>query len=178
MMAFVSKAAVQEGERVSMSSMPAVFRCPRASSTWTLLLLAFLLAGCGRKVTYAQGCGPLPANWIKPRDGRDIFSLLDVIRVAADHTKYFNGTKVSEATFRDYLTQSRGLNPKPVTQVIFDPALDCRTVANVREVVSDDFDCDHGHCAERSGEWWIISDVGSGLHRFPEHLIPPFEAAN
>lgn len=162
----------------SLQTMSPIFRCPPAFSTQTLLLLALLLTGCGRKATYSQGCGPPPANWIKPRDGRDIFGLLNVITVAADHAKHFNGSKVSEETFRYYLKQSSGLNPKPVTQVIFDPAVDCETVAKVREVVSENLGCDHGHCAEGTGEWWINSDVGPGLQRFPEHLIPRFKPPN
>ena len=133
------------------------------------LSVALLLGGCHRQTTYGDGCGVLPANWITPRHGRSIMSGLSVISVASDGTISWNGVKVSEATLASYLKQSRALNPLPVTQIKFQPGVDCDTVARLRRLMSETLDCSYGRCAEGSGRWWQTGDVGPPFVTYDPH---------
>jgi hypothetical protein len=133
--------------------------------TSLLLSVMMLLGSCHHQATYAKGCGGLPANWITPRDGRGVMSLLSVITVRADLSLRWNGKSVSDATLKTYLQETATLNPVPVVQIKFAPDVDCDAVARLRRLVSDTLDCKFGQCAEGSGRWWRIGDVG-----------PPFEA--
>ncbi|WP_404367938.1 ExbD/TolR family protein [Sphingomonas sp. MMS24-J45] len=130
-----------------------------------LLSVMMFLGGCHHQTTYAEGCGGLPANWITPRDGRGVMSLLSVIVVRADGSLQWNRIRVSDATLKAYLKETATLNPVPVVQIKFAPDVDCNTVARLRQLVSETLDCKFGQCAEGSGKWWRIGDVG-----------PPFEA--
>ena len=133
--------------------------------TGVLLAGAFVLGGCHNQATYAEGCGALPANWITPRQGRGVMSLLNVVSVYSNGTISWNRAKVSEATLTSYLKQVRTLNPLPVTQIKFESDVDCGTVVRVRRLMLETLDCRYGACAEGRGRWWLVGDVG-----------PPFEA--
>lgn len=132
--------------------------------TGRLLLLPalpLLLAGCGHKTIYADGCGAIPAYWVMPRQGRSVLSTFSLLAVAANGSLVWNGTPISRAKLVRYLQESATLNPRPALQVKFDPGLDCATVSDLRKLVDRAADCAHGRCAEGNGHWWLISDVGS-----------------
>ncbi|MEG3150730.1 hypothetical protein U1769_12615 [Sphingomonas sp. ZT3P38] len=122
--------------------------------------LMMLLGGCERSRNYAQGCGPPPANWITPRQGKGVLSTLNVISVASNGTVNWNKAKVPEATLVSYLKEVRGMNPVPVTQIQFEPGVGCDRVLYLRRLVSERLDCGYGKCAEGNGRWWEIGDVG------------------
>lgn len=124
-----------------------------------LLAVSVLLSGCHHQANYIDGCGTLPANWITPRHGRGVLSVLSVISVASDGTIRWNGVKVSEALLGSYLKQLGTMNPLPVTQVKFEPDVHCVTVVRLRQLMSETLDCSYGKCAEGRGRWWEIGDV-------------------
>lgn len=126
-----------------------------------LLSLAILVGGCSHKTTYAEGCGAPPAGWITPRQGRSVLSMIYVISVAADGSLSWNGDKVSRNELATYLKQTARLIPAPVTQIKFASAVDCDTVINLRQLMAQTFDCRYGRCAEGSGKWWFVGDVGT-----------------
>jgi hypothetical protein len=128
-----------------------------------------LLAGCSHQATYAGGCGTMPSNWITPRHGRSVLSLLSVISVASNGAISWNGVKVSEAKLASYLAQAAALHPVPVTQIKFEPGVDCDTVARLRRLMSKTLDCNFGPCAEGSGRWWQIGDVGPPFTTYDPH---------
>ena len=133
------------------------------------LLAAILLDGCRHQATYAEGCGQLPANWISPREGRSVWSLLNEITVASDGSISWNKSKISEAKFGSYLNQIKALNPTPVTHIKFEPGVDCGKVSRLRQRMSETLDCTGGQCAEGRGRWWIISDVGPPFSAYDPH---------
>lgn len=139
-----------------------------------ILPVALLLAGCDRVTTYAEGCGPLPNNWITPRQGRGILSNLNVISVSADKAVTWNGEKISRDKLRSYLEFAKAMTPPLVTQVKFDPKLDCDTVAQLRQEIAQKLDCSYGLCAEGHGRWWFIGDVGPPFVAYDPHPeLPP-----
>ena len=131
----------------------------------TLAGLMLLAGGCGHKTTYASGCGALPAGWITPRQGRGALTMPNVASVAADGSIVWNGRPISTHELAQYLKDAAKLNPVPVTQVKFAAGLDCDVVSNIRRLIVQTADCDNRKCAEGSGKWWRIGDVG-----------PPFTA--
>jgi len=124
-----------------------------------LLSLFLFVAGCGHKPTYAEGCGPLPKDWITPRQGRSVLSMVNVISVAPDGSLAFNGAKSSQPVLARFLKQTRQMNPTPVTQIKFASAVDCNTVESLRRLMANTLDCQYGTCAEGNGKWWFIGDV-------------------
>ena len=124
-----------------------------------LLSLCFLAGSCSHKPTYAEGCGPLPRDWITPRQGRSVLSMLNTISVASDGSLTFNGLKSSRPVLAHYLKQAGTLNPIPVTQIKFASTVDCDTVESLRHLMTNTLDCKHGKCAEGNGKWWFIGDV-------------------
>ncbi|GGA54947.1 hypothetical protein GCM10011395_26710 [Sphingomonas psychrolutea] len=138
------------------------------------LIAMMFLGGCHHQTTYAKGCGGLSSNWITPRDGRGIMSLLSVITVRADGSLQWNGKSVSDTTLKTYLQETATLNPVPVVQIRFAPDVDCDAVARLRRLVSDTLDCKFGQCAEGSGRWWRIGDVGPPFEAYdPQPTLPP-----
>jgi hypothetical protein len=135
----------------------------------TLLGIAMLLGGCHREATYAEGCGTMPANWINPRHGRGVMSFLNVISVASDGSILFNENRISEPTLASYLRQVSTMNPLPVTQIKFEPSVDCGKVIRLRKLMSKSLDCSYGKCAEGSGRWWKIGDVGPPFLTYDPH---------
>lgn len=127
--------------------------------TAALLAFSLLVVGCGDKGTYANGCGPLPKGWITPRQGRGVLSFFNVLSVSSDGSLLWNGKKVSKPAVAEYFRIIPKMNPTPITQVKFDPALDCETVRSIRQLMAKTLDCSYGRCAEGSGKWWLISDV-------------------
>ncbi|MDX5984540.1 ExbD/TolR family protein [Sphingomonas echinoides] len=140
-----------------------------------LLSVMMFLGGCHHQTTYAEGCGRLPANWITPRDGRGVMSLMSVIAVRADGSLQWNGIGVSDATLKDYLKETATLNPVSVVQIKFAPDVDCDEVARLRRLVSDTLDCKFGQCAEGSGKWWRIGDVGPPFKAYDPQPVVPHE---
>lgn len=126
-----------------------------------LLAVATLLGGCQNRTTYAEGCGSLPANWKTPRQGRSVTSTLDVITVSPNEVIFLNGVKLSMAKVTAALNLIAKEDPAPITQVKFDPDVDCDTVARWRTLMSNTLDCSRGYtCAEGHGRWWKTGDVG------------------
>jgi hypothetical protein len=119
-----------------------------------------LTSACDTKRTYAEGCGPLPQGWTTPRQGRGLNSFLLDISVQRDGALLFNDTKVTEAALQSYLRHASGIVPRPVTQLKVDPSADCTDVHRLRRLMVKMLDCSYGHCAEGSGKWWFIGDVG------------------
>lgn len=148
------------------------YRCTMTKSP-VLFAVSVLLGGCHHQATYVGGCGPLPANWITPHQGRGVWSMLNVISVASNGTKSWNGRKVSEATLASYLKQTRTLNPLPVTQIKFEPGVNCETVSRLRQLMSETLDCSYGKCAEGRGRWWEIGDVGPPFIAYEPHPNAP-----
>ena len=124
-----------------------------------LVLMALLLTSCGNHRTYAGGCGPPPKDWITPRQGRGVLSLLNVIAVRDARLIEWNGVAVSETTLRSYLKQVSHMNPVPVTQIKFAPTADCETVRRLRALMSSSLDCSYGKCAEGGGKWRFVGDM-------------------
>ncbi|MDH7975209.1 hypothetical protein QH494_23745 [Sphingomonas sp. AR_OL41] len=124
-----------------------------------LLVLCLSVAGCSRHRTYAEGCGPLPRDWITPRQGRGVESLINVIAVAADGSVSFNGAGISRPILATYLKQSSAMFPAPVTQIKFAPTVDCATVQSLRRLMASALDCKYGKCSEGNEKWWFIGDV-------------------
>ncbi len=124
-----------------------------------LALTSLLLTSCGNHRTYAEGCGPLPKGWVKPRQSRSVLSLLNVISVRDDSLIEWNGKPISEATLQTYLKVTSGMNPVPVTQIKFAPKADCETVRRLRALMSTNLDCTYGKCAEGAEKWWFVGDV-------------------
>lgn len=138
-----------------------------------LFAVAMLASGCRHQATYVEGCGSLPANWITPHQGRGVMSMLNVISVGSNGMKSWNGIKVSEAVIASYLQQTRALNPLPVTQIKFEPGVDCGTVSRLRQLMSETLDCSYGKCAEGSGRGWTIGDVGPPFVAYdPQSELP------
>jgi hypothetical protein len=139
--------------------------------TRSLFLLAatILLGGCHHQRTYVEGCGPLPANWRTPRQGLSVMSILNVISVASNGTRSWNGVKVSDAVIASYLTQTRAMNPLPVTQIKFELGVGCETVYRLRRLMSERLDFSYGKCAEGRGRWWKIGDVGPPFVAYDPH---------
>ena len=131
--------------------------------------VVILLGGCRHQATYAHGCGPLPAKWVTPRHGRGVMSILSVISVASNGSISWNGTEVSDSTLASYLKKTAAMNPMPVTQIKFEPGVDCETVARLRRLISETLDCDFGSCAEGRGRWWEIGDVGPPFKAYDPH---------
>lgn len=131
-------------------------------STAALLGLVILISGCGHRSTYAEGCGPLPKDWITPRQGMSVLSQLSVISVASDGSVLFNGIKTTQPKLAAYLKETGEIAPTPVTQITFAAALDCDTVHNLRQLMATMLDCRYGKCAEGNGKWWLIGDVPNG----------------
>ena len=127
--------------------------------TTALLSLSLLVGSCNHKPTYAEGCGPLPKDWITPRQGRSVLSMLNIISVASDGSLTFNGVKSSRPVLAHYLKQTGNLNPIPVTQIKFASTVDCDTVESLRHLMASTLDCQYGKCAEGNGKWWFIGDV-------------------
>ncbi|WP_157190053.1 ExbD/TolR family protein [Novosphingobium sp. Rr 2-17] len=130
---------------------------------------AILLSGCHRERTYADGCGAMPSNWITPRQGRGVLSVLSIIDVSGDGTIKWNRAKISETQFRDGLKPLARMNPLPVTQIKFATDVPCETVVRLRKAISTNLDCQYGLCAEGNGRWWIIGDVGPPFIAFDPH---------
>ena len=126
-----------------------------------LLSLSLLASGCGHKQNYARGCGPLPRGWITPRQGRGVLSIFNVLSVASNGSLRWNGVKVSKPAVVGYLKIIPQMNPIPITQIKFDPELDCETVKSIRQLMVETLDCSYGRCAEGNGKWWLIGDVVS-----------------
>ena len=125
------------------------------------LAVAILLGGCQTRTTYAEGCGSLPTNWKTPRQGRSVTSTLDVITVSSNGTIFLNGVKVSMAKVASYLKLTAKEDPAPITQIKFDPDVDCDTVARWRALLFNTLDCSRGYtCAEGHGRWWKTGDIG------------------
>ena len=143
---------------------------------WTMKKSPFLLAaaillasGCHHQATYVEGCGPPPANWITPRQGRGVMSMLNVISVASNGTMSWNGVKVSEGVIGSYLKQTRALDPLPVTHIKFGSGVDCGTVSRLRQLMSETLDYGFGACAEGRGRWWEKSDAGPPFVTYDPH---------
>lgn len=134
-----------------------------------ILGVAMLVGGCRPQTTYVGGCGALPANWITPHDGRGVMSLLSVISVTSKGSISFNEDKVSYAKLVSYLKQTAALNPAPVTQIKFGAGVDCETVVRLRRLMTATLDCNFGKCAEGSGRWWQIGDVGPPFKAYDPH---------
>ncbi len=139
-----------------------------------ILSVALFLADCDRPPTYAEGCGSLPRGWITPRHGLGALSTLNVISVSKSGAVTWNGENVSRDTLRSYLEVTKTLTPSPVTQMKFDSQVDCDTVVQLRQEISRLLDCSYGLCAEGSGRWWFIGDVGPPfVARDPSPGLPP-----
>ena len=85
--------------------------------------------------------------------------MLNIISVASDGSLSFNGVESSRAMLAGYLKQTADLNPVPVTQIKFEPTVDCDTVESLRRLMASTLNCQHGKCAEGDGKWWFIGDV-------------------
>ena len=132
-----------------------------------------LLGACRHQSTYADGCGAPPAKWITPRNGRGVMSIVSVISVASNGSISWNRSKVSETKLASYLKATAVMNPVPVTQIKFEPGVDCDKVARLRRLMSETLDCDFGSCAEGKGRWWEIGDVGPPFTAYDPHPILP-----
>lgn len=138
-----------------------------------LLSLALWTSGCHTKTTvYGGGCGARPAGWITPRQGHSIWNGVDTVTVAANGTLEFNGTSISKNNLRSNLQLVRGLEPAVIIHAKFDPEVNCETVSEIRHMMSEILDCQHGQCAEGEGHWWLIGDVGRNPQPYDPEAAP------
>ncbi|WP_206243467.1 ExbD/TolR family protein [Novosphingobium terrae] len=138
-------------------------------------LLCLMLCASGSEAktkTYSQGCGARPAGWITPRQGRSIWNEVIAISVSADGASKFNGTGVSRSELQANMKLARNLEPTVIVQAKFDPATDCKAVSEIRKMMSQTLDCQHGQCAEGEGHWWLIGDVGRNPQPYDPEAAP------
>lgn len=143
----------------------------------TLFGLLLLLEGCGPRPTYADNCGPMPANWRTPRQGMGAFIDLNYLFVEPDGSLVWNHGKISEPKLAEYLGRVALMNPLPATKVEFSPATDCEAVHRIRKIIAEKLNCDNQICAEGSGKMWDIPDFTIDGKR-PEPIDPDALSSN
>jgi len=112
-----------------------------------------IVTACSAK-TYsaADMCGGLPAHWQSPDHGIAELALLQAIIVTKTNSIRWNGRQITLATLDSYLTQEKGMNPRPETVLHVEDGADCGTVATIRLMMERHLGCSSNHaCGEGRG---------------------------
>jgi hypothetical protein len=125
-------------------------------------LCTLSLASCGKPAappsppatTYALNrCGGPPASW--RAQGSEFGELMtsNRLQVGAKGLEW-NQTRISGETLRTYLSALSALHSGSGLSVIFEPAADCRAVADVRRAIETRLSCARAVCVEYSQAEW------------------------
>lgn len=120
----------------------------RICARWIAFTCGLILAACSTKEPRA--CSAPRDYWQKPHNFAGLVPIMNEISLTRDGSIYWNGTRISRATFAKYLATSHGLNPEPNHFLQTEMDVSCSDVEAVRDLMDRALECRkaYSHCAE------------------------------